>query len=253
MLRPLLPAAILLVSIETGGCVKQTLPEYKVGSPSTSSTPAPAPARSSDPGMQGSTGQAAFSLMDRSGYLQCPIALAAVDEAQVSPDFRRQVVQYFTNYQAKLRPLVDEAKKKPNDIDRLIVSAKNVTASFAPDSQHLSADPQFPTFKRRLDVVQSQVGLLTTNPLAFENGFDELHVTPAQREKLDPILQGANKQLQSQQTSAFNGANLADIAEQTITEGIKTRKALRAVLTPAQNNTWDTLAVPATTQGAPRR
>jgi len=196
--------------------------------------------------MQGNSGQAAFSLMDRSGFLQAPIALRAADEAQISPDFRQQIIHYFTNYQSKLRPLIDQAKKKPSDIDRLTNSAKDVTASFAPESQRISKSPEFPKFKSRLDIVQAQVGLLTANPLNLENGFDELHVTPAQREKLDPILSNANKQLQLQQTGAFNGANLADLAEQTIQNGLQTRAALRAVFTPEQNKTWDALAVPTT-------
>jgi hypothetical protein len=239
----------LLIPLVQFGCVKQPLPEYKVVSPTTSAPP-PAPERSTDPGMQGASGQAAFSLMNRSGYLECPIALRAVEEAQVSPDFRQQIVHYFTNYQAKLRPLIDEAKKKPSDIDALITRAKDVTASFAPESNHISADPQFPQFKRRLDVVQAQVGLLTANPTAFEGGFDQLQVTPAQREKLDVILKNADKQLQSQQTSAFNGGNLADLAEQTVQNGLQTRASLRVVLTPEQNKMWDTLAVPAATQPA---
>src|SRR3954463_14853354 len=113
--------ALLLASLQSGGCVKESLPDYKVVSP-TPSAPPSSPARTSDPGMQGSSGQAAFSLMDRSGYLPAPIALRAANEAQISPDFRQQIVQYFTNYQAKLRPLIDEAKKKPSDVDRLTAS-----------------------------------------------------------------------------------------------------------------------------------
>src|SRR5579859_4502144 len=114
-----------LLACLLSGCVKESLPEYKPATHSTAG-PSPTPARSSDPGMEGNTGQAAFSLMDRSGYLQCPVALRAVEEAQISPDFRQQIVHYFTNYQAKLRPLIDQARKTPNDIDHLIASAKDV-------------------------------------------------------------------------------------------------------------------------------
>lgn len=245
-MSPRLLLSALIVALLSAGCVKQTLTEYKVVSPTTSEPP-PAPVRSSDPGMQGSAGSAAFSLMDRSGYLQCPVALRAAEEAPISPDFRRQIVGYFTDYQSHLRPLIEQAKKDPQAVDRLTANARDVAGSFTPRSQKLSADPQFVAFRRQLEIVQSQVGLLTTNPLAFEGGFEQLHVTPAQRDKLDPILRNADKDLRSRQTGAFNGGNLADLAEQTINRGLQTRTALRAVLTPEQNRSWDALALPTTT------
>jgi hypothetical protein len=194
--------------------------------------------------MDGTSGTRAFSLMETSGYLQFPVALQAAREAEITPQYKQQLTQHFTAYQSQLRPLVNAAKKVPRSASPDFDSFKSIVTTNDQEMRRLAKDPQFPEFDRRMRIIQSQVGLLTTRPLAFEGGFERLGVSPAQRDKLDPILRKADAQLQSQQSTAFSGANLADLAEQTIASGLQTRAALRSLFTPTQNQTWDALALP---------
>ncbi|HEY8751805.1 MAG TPA: hypothetical protein VIM11_27740 [Tepidisphaeraceae bacterium] len=183
-------------------------------------------------------------MMDRSGYLQCSMAVRAAAEADVSPDLKQDITRFFSQYQTQVRPLIDAAKKNPRSLDKLIADSNAISTSKAGELHRLMSHPQYPAFAHQVKVVQNELNLLTTQPLLFQQGFDTLKLSPDQRSKIEPLLGDANKRLQNQQTSAFNGANLADLAEETMTTGLKTRDAIRSNMTPEQTKVWDALAAP---------
>src|SRR5882724_488923 len=96
--------------------------------------------------------------------------------------------------------------------------------------------PQYPQFEHRLRIIRSQLGLLTTQPLSLELGFERLAVDQPQSSKLDSILRQADAEQCSEEASPRNHPNLLASTEKTLTDGLRTRAALRAVLTPMQND-----------------
>jgi len=200
-----------------------------------------------DSELVGSKSTRIYLLMEASGYLKFPLALQATEEAQLDLAYKRQLIQHFTISQAQLRPIFQSANTSSQPIDRttpLFYTYESVVRQNDERFQRLVKDPQFQEFDRRMKIIQSQVDLLMSQPLAFERGFRTLGVEPAQAPKLDLVLHNADAAIDVFRSTPVTAPDTVKLFEKRIDDALETRDALRDIFTPAQNTMWDALAIP---------